>query len=47
MPPPVGKFLKFGVVDVGPVHGDDVPVAIIRRSQHERVMGSGRGEPDV
>ena len=42
-----GQFLKFAVVDIGPVHGHDVTAAIMRRGEHEAVVGGCRSELHV
>ena len=42
-----GQLLELGVVYVGSVKSNDVSVVIIRRFQHETVIGCGRRELDV
>ena len=43
----IGQFLKPGVVYVGPVHGNDISIVIIRGLQHKAVIGCGWCELDV
>lgn len=38
------EFLKFPVIDVSPVHSDNLFMLIIIRCKHERVISCGRGE---
>lgn len=37
----IGQFLKPGIVYVGPVHGNDISIVIIRGLQHKAVIGCG------
>ena len=44
---PPREFLELGIVNISPVQCDDVPTGVVRRSQHEAVVGCSRGKPDV
>ena len=40
----VREFLELPVIDVSPVHGDNLFMVVIIRGRHERVIGCGRGK---
>ena len=43
----VCQFLEFGIVDICTVKCHNLVVAVMARSEHERVIGRRRSEPHV
>ena len=41
---PPGQFLELRVINIGPVHGDDLPGGVVGRREHEAVVGRRRSE---